>query len=685
MTFLEIATPLLARGLPLTPLKSRSKIAFLEDWPKNPITTLEQAKECVQKYGPDLNCGVVAQAKPGGVCIFEIDDPDIFNSVKELDLPSTYIVRSSIGRGHLYFHHTPASILFGNQSADDPSGKESWSFRADSQYVVSEKSIHPKTGEPYDARSTADIAPIPDRLLEWMKIHKPKKEEPKEDLKSQEFYPEGSRNKSLTSAAGALRHMGLDYNGVYSALVSLNDQKCQPPLSDEEVSTIARSICRYPVGKNEDVMVAGKLAGTAYGVEPAQYGIDTGEPEEAIEIQTVDYPVFPRWILEGTSLNENLIKPFCDLNSREPEFMWMPAMTILLNYIGLKCRIEYKPHIPSIFLAMIGRRGRLFKSHCVSDALKFFEYAGMVGYSGPTVRNAEGRSMIITPGSSEGLGKELNRLNCKNFIILYDELSTLTNKATIESSTLSSTLLTLYESTNLQNTIKVSKDSFAFQGGDYCASLITCSTDKNFLSNWSKLAGKSTGLDDRFFFLFQPKKLKELTDYKHPFIQDGATKTRQLVEKAIQKGTYTIVDTSPLKKYIQENQDSSRASIRAEKFALGFAIDMGLDEIDEECLERALCLVEYEQKVKKYLHMYEATTREGALQMDILYNLRRNGGKMNLRDLNRVIHPERYGTSLWNSVYTGLLKSGWCKETGAGTKGDPKFLIALRLPEDDED
>jgi hypothetical protein len=56
-----------------------------------------------------------------------------------------------------------------------------------------------------------------------------------------------------------------------------------------------------------------------------------------------------------------------------------------------------------------------------------------------------------------------------------------------------------------------------------------------------------------------------------------------------------------------------------------------------------------------------------------------------MRDVNRHLHPERHGTGLWTNVYMGLIKAGWIAETGSGKAGDPKKVVLLRVPEEDED
>jgi hypothetical protein len=364
--------------------------------------------------------------------------------------------------------------------------------------------------------------------------------------------------------------------------------------------------------------------------------------------------------------------------------MWMPAMVLLLNSIALNVRIEKKNIIPSIFTVLVGRRGEVIKSSSVEDAISYFNYAGLVGH-GDGRTNAEGLSLVMTPGSPEGFGIEMNRLNCTRGVMFYDELSTLTNKASIESSTLTSKLLTLYESGKFENLIKDKKRSYSMAPGTYCASLIACSTDKNFQANWSKLAGASSGLDDRFFFLFQPAVFKERTPQLHVNTQEAALETRKLVDKAIAQGVFKITDTTPLYQFMKDATNSNRAEGRIEKFALGFAVDLGREEICEDCIERALALSKYEKEVKNYLATFEASTREGAIQMEIMHRLERNKGEMLLRTLESDMHAERYGTSLWSSSFMGLVKTGRTSLIGSGVKGDPKKVIMLQQIYRDDD
>ncbi len=59
--------------------------------------------------------------------------------------------------------------------------------------------------------------------------------------------PEGERNNTLASLAGRLRIRGLGEEEILQHLLTENRLRCKPPLPEEEVRTIAKSISRYEV------------------------------------------------------------------------------------------------------------------------------------------------------------------------------------------------------------------------------------------------------------------------------------------------------------------------------------------------------------------------------------------------------------------------------------------------------
>jgi hypothetical protein len=680
LSFIEIARPLLDRNIPVIPLRPKSKIAILDDWPDIATTDFNQVQKWAELY-PNANCGCVALSRPGGIWIWEVDSPEAIQRCEQetgQKIPKTFRVRSRVGRGHMFWRSTSESTEMGNL----PQSKikcGDWSARVDRQYCVGAGSIHPISGLPYEVVSTADIIEAPVWLIDWLKSQKVDKIEVEKITPNGALIPHGLVHGFLVSEAGKLRAAGLEVHEIEPILIRRAYETCQQPLDDQKIKQVAQSMSKYEPVKHEIILVDGKIPNSEPIVE---------EPEEKQEFIIPPYPRFPDWVMKGTSLYEGLVKPFCDKNSRYESFMFMPGVALYLNYLGTRVRIKGKEDIiPSLYMVLIGRKGRVIKSSSVKDAMRYFTFMGLLEQGSPSIRNAEGKVLVFTAGSPEGLGIEAQRVNCKNFVLFYDELSGLTNKAGIDSSNLIPNLLTLYESDKFSNMVKSKKETFSLDPGTYCTSLIACCTDKNFKSLWGRMSGVTSGLNDRFFFLYQPENLKPLQDLVSVNTEEGALKTRKLIDAAVQKGIYSITDTSPLRDRMNcENPLENRQIIRAQKFALFFAIDMGFDEITEDCIERGLALVEYEQAVKRKLRPSEATTKEAQIQNDIVdYLISQPGGMSTERELRRILHPERYGTSLWGQSYSGLSRSGQISIQGKGTKTDPKVVTLMQAPEEIED
>ena len=457
-----------------------------------------------------------------------------------------------------------------------------------------------------------------------------------------------------------------------AALVKLAEERCAPPLNLDQVRQVARSFGRYPAGQSGELLMSSP--------EPAA----APEPEVLPEFDSDPYPRFPHYVMEGTPLYEKYIKPICDKNERIDYFMWLPAMAMLLNYVGPKVNIQSFGHKfrGSIYMVMIGKAGKSHKTASVEDAMEYFSYGGMLQHFSRDIKNAEGKTLVWTAGSPEGLGLNMQKTNCKNALLFYDELSKLVGKAGIESSSLASDLLTMYEAGKFDNSIKSTKESFSLHPDTYCTSLIACTTNKKFAMLWSKLAGADTGLDDRFFFVIAPEEYPKRKLKSGTIWQQAAIETKQRIDKAVNQKEYTFDCIDPLNKL---NEIDPRYAGRAEKWALALAIDLGLDTIDGECVERAVDIVLYEIAVKKYLKSYEATTREGSIQQDIRRTLEMGRGRMTKRDLERKLNYSTHGTSLWGQCYSGLLKTRVIREEGTGQRGDPVMVQLLIKRDVDED
>jgi hypothetical protein len=436
------ARVLIELGVPVIPLRPATKVAFHQDWPELASTDPKQIAEWGEQY-PEANVASVAKAVPGGVWFFEVDAPNFHKVIEEQTgkkIPKTFTVKSSEMRGHFYFKHNAASIQMGNlQGKIDE--KEAWSVRADNRYVVGPGSIHPKTQMPYTILVNAPLVEAPDWLIEWFLKNNSSGERDRVNASPDgPPIPHGSHDNELFRIACLLRNAGMDYEQIKDNLVLICEKRCTGHGSDyvEMCENKARSACKYSVGQASPIPVI--------GVEPAA----------AVEIPVIAqgaYPKFPSWVMKGTSIYDGFIEPICAVNTRFPEFMFMPAITLMLNYLALKVTIKSKPKlIPSIWMVSVGKKGRVIKSSCVNDAIEYLNSVGIIG-QGNGARNAEGKSLIWTAGSTEGLGMEMARTNCKNAVLFYDELGVMTSKVKIEASSMAKHLMTMYESGQFSNTI----------------------------------------------------------------------------------------------------------------------------------------------------------------------------------------------------------------------------------------
>ena len=115
-TFLEIATPLIERGIPVIPVQPNEKRCLLPEWQKKATTDIEQVK-LWQTENPHFNVGCVG--KPEGFVMLDCDVVGLREQIEKETkqrFPRTLIVKSA-GKGaeHIYFRQTDRSRDLGNR------------------------------------------------------------------------------------------------------------------------------------------------------------------------------------------------------------------------------------------------------------------------------------------------------------------------------------------------------------------------------------------------------------------------------------------------------------------------------------------------------------------------------------------------------------------------------------------
>lgn len=90
-------------------------------------------------------------------------------------------------------------------------------------------------------RLPVEVAQAIVKLLDQPTVPRPSTSGPNEGI-----VHEGGRNQYLTKVGGALKRHASSFDAVLNCLREVNQNQCVPPLRDDEVVTIARSVMRYP-------------------------------------------------------------------------------------------------------------------------------------------------------------------------------------------------------------------------------------------------------------------------------------------------------------------------------------------------------------------------------------------------------------------------------------------------------
>jgi hypothetical protein len=194
----------------------------------------------------EINIGICAGER-SGLVILDVDPKHRGDkTLSELEqkygnLPQTPTVKTGGGGYHYYFK-------LEGQSARNSAGKigSGLDIRGEGGYCVAPPSQH-VSGQGY--RWVIDVkAPLVD-MPSWLLNGQRSRIESGTDLTPAAKIREGSRNDTLCKLAGAMRRQGCSFDTIVEALLKDNNARCDPPLSELEVSSIAKSVCNYEPAK----------------------------------------------------------------------------------------------------------------------------------------------------------------------------------------------------------------------------------------------------------------------------------------------------------------------------------------------------------------------------------------------------------------------------------------------------
>ena len=278
MTLQEAALRYAAAGIPVMPLhwlkqdgtcscrlgdmcQAKGKHPRIKNWCEEATTDPAKIKEWWDKT-PSANIGIPMGERSGLVAL-DVDtrhhgEESLAILMDENDiLPTTITATTGGGGKHYVFKYTEELAL-----KNVVGFREGLDVRTQGGMIVAEPSLH-HSGRTYQwdkGKSPFDIAAAD--MPAWLvaeirkvgtKITTKKKSA---DNAPRKKIAEGGRNNHLTSLAGALRRKGLGEDAIVATLRAENADRLDPPLDDETVVAIAKSITRY---QPEDEAVDYKL------------------------------------------------------------------------------------------------------------------------------------------------------------------------------------------------------------------------------------------------------------------------------------------------------------------------------------------------------------------------------------------------------------------------------------------
>lgn len=246
---LEAALGYLARGWSVVPVAPRAKRPIVRWQPFQSKAPDEELIRAWFERWPDANISIVTGAI-SGIVVLDVDPKHggeaSLTALEARHGPLPRTVESITGGGgrHIYFAHPGREVR--NRAAMAPG----LDLRGDGGVIVVPPSIHP-SGKPYrwrNGHSPEDLAPAP--LPVWI-------EQPRFGGDARGGHPlaywralvkdgveEGRRNQTLASFAGHLLWHEVDPDVVLELMLAWNRVRCRPPLDDDEVIAVVRSIER---------------------------------------------------------------------------------------------------------------------------------------------------------------------------------------------------------------------------------------------------------------------------------------------------------------------------------------------------------------------------------------------------------------------------------------------------------
>lgn len=268
---LNEAIKLANKGFKIIPCIGKKPV--ISKWQINATSNIETIKK--QWESEDYNIGILTGKTGGNIVVIDCDIKEDINGInnlqnylkeKGIDLPNTLSATSGKGGKHYYFK---TNIDIKSRTNYPCKGVD---IRGKGGLIIAPPSLH-ENGNRYKWDNSYDIAPLPPILETILQedisksTNKIKQSKKDNTLIENDIISIGERNITLFKIASKLFKTGLSYEVVSNFIQQENDNRCEKPLSKDELKILLDSSFKYyQPTNNHNKIFGGKYKPTTIAI-----------------------------------------------------------------------------------------------------------------------------------------------------------------------------------------------------------------------------------------------------------------------------------------------------------------------------------------------------------------------------------------------------------------------------------
>jgi hypothetical protein len=697
MALLDVALDCIRRGWYVFPCVPHSKRPLGGLVPNGVLDASNDEGQIRKWWAAKPDANVAIACGPSRLSVVDCDhgnatEADALAWMRRAGLPETYTVHTGRRKSpkdgtpeygvQLYYSDTMPSV--GEFSLGGGAGQ----VKSLGGYVMAAGSIHPDSGEEYEMMTDAPIAPLPTVVRSLKTERKPVEDDGQPITEN--------RNIRLTSIAGKLHNAGLSGALLETTLLQVNEERCDPPLGDEEVQRIAASVSRYAIPQPDPVITIGKPA----EVDTSR---DTPPPEKQPR------PLYPLEVWKDTAYGE--FGSLCSKgNLVPPKFFIESFRTVIGAVVGDRLRSDIHGVHARAFTIRIAPQGT-GKGTSDDFTRSFFtqEWDGLVRtgespliWARATQHDWKSRGLgawLVTPASAPGLLKAITpRVLKKNethnpleewrpmprVITMAEEVRQVFANFQNESTGagLESVLCELYDRDSF--TATATKDR-APESGELMYSLLGGITPEGWVGVFSKTGSTESGFLSRLNIVGTERAGTVPTLIKPDFASLRRRFLPMLAALEHKEAVLNPTDESVARMgewftsfRLAEGVPKARLNIHAWRTALHLAWLKGHSRIELEDTEGGIRCAEYLGKMREWYAPPEGETRAARAEAAIR-KVMRSRVRVTVRELKAATNSKKISVSDWDKALAALVKAGEMRIDIAKT--GKKTVILLKQEE----